>query len=70
MENSIIKRTMDNATKNTHLKVSVVVIGVFGLPDLHGHAWLFHELASSQRQTAQHSLAAALQHPLQNLITD
>ena len=46
----------------THLKVSVVVVGVFGLPDLHGHARLLHELTRCQRQTTQHALAAANQH--------
>lgn len=54
----------------THLEVGVVVIRVFGLSDLHGHAWLLHELASSERQTAQHTVAATLQHPLENLIMD
>lgn len=54
----------------THLKVGVVVIWVFGLPDLHGHARLLHELASSEGQTAQHALAATLQHPLENLIIE
>lgn len=52
---------------STHLKVGVVVIRVFGLSDLHGHPRLLHELTSSERQTGQHALAAALQHPLQNL---
>lgn len=54
----------------THLEVGVVVIRVFGLSDLHGHAWLLHELTSSERQTAQHTVAATLQHPLENLIMD
>lgn len=43
---------------------------MFGFSDLHGRAWLLHELAGSERQTAQHTLAATLQHPLENLITD
>lgn len=57
----------DNKIQFTHLKVGVVVIRVFGLSDLYGHTRLFHELASSERQTAQHTLAATLQHPLENL---
>lgn len=56
--------------RRTHLKLSVVVIRVFGFSDLHRHAGLLHELAGSERQTAQHAGAAALQHPLQNLIKD
>ena len=44
----------------THLKVGVVIIRVFGLSDLHGHTRLLHELASSERQAAQHTLAATL----------
>lgn len=52
----------------THRKVGVVVVGVFGLSDLHSHTRLLHELAGSEGQTAQHALTAALQHPLQNLI--
>lgn len=58
----------NNKNQFTHLKVGVVVIRVFGLSDLYGHTWLLHELASSQRQTAQHTLAATLQNPLENLI--
>lgn len=52
----------------THLKVGVVVIRVFGFSDLHSHPRLLHELTGGERQTAQHALAAALQHPLENLI--
>lgn len=54
----------------THLKLRVVVVRVLGLSDLHRHAGLLHELAGGERQTAQHAGAAALQHPLQNLIMD
>lgn len=30
-----------------HLKVGVVVVGMFGFPDLHGHNRLLHELTGS-----------------------
>lgn len=61
---------MEPIRRRTHLKLGVVVIRVLGLSDLHGHAGLLHELAGGERQTAQHAGAAALQHPLQNLIMD
>lgn len=52
---------------NLYLKVSVVVVGVFGFSDLHGHPWLLHKLTCCQRQITQHALAAAPQNLLQDL---
>ena len=52
-----------------YLEVGVVVVGVLGLPDLDGHAWLLHELAGGEGQAAQHALATALQYPLEDLGT-
>lgn len=54
----------------SYLKVGVVVVGVFGFPDLHGHNRLLHELTRSQGQTVQHAPTAAFYDFLQDLCQD
>lgn len=54
-------------TNVNYLKVSIVVIRMFGFPHLDCHSRFLHKLTGSQCHCSQHALAASMQHFLQDL---
>lgn len=49
-------------TRTIYLKISIVVIRMFGFTHLDCHSGLLHELARRQRHRSQHVLTAPMQH--------